>query len=839
MQPMLRQADPITPDQLRRIQARVISDLAFIRRLLDEVRRTGVILRRGMNSQVLPESARVVQVADREIVLETRNFERVAHEHVHLNFSFEGIPYFFSTPPVGEATGPLLRLEIPSTIYQAERRDRLRASAAELPEWPRVISLSTDAGFQEHGEVVDVSPGGLSVYLPEAAAAEVGRARRVHIRGHAGFAKGVFGQVRNQVPAAERPGWVRIGFSTASDAPREPLQVERRGRISPNSGLTQIRERLSLLGEVAAARLQRTVRAVKPTLAQTRQVPVIEYANLRGERIRAIVSSFGPTAGAPTVIIPPAWGRTKETLLPLAETIVETFRRNDTPVSVIRFDGIRKRGESYNDDGCREPGREHLRFSFSQGVDDIRATLDFLEQDPRFKPSRSVLVTFSAASVDGRRAVASDNGKRIGGWVCVVGTADMQSMMRVISGGVDYVAGIDRGVRFGLQEILGVLVDIDHAGQDALDHRLAYLEDSLEDMRRISVPVTWIHGRHDAWMDLERVRLVLGAGDCSKRRLIEVPTGHQLRTSREALESFQLIASEIGRMVTGRTLKPALPSVRRLEELRNAERARLPKHKVELQSFWKDYLLGRSEGRLGIELMTRTTAYQGLMEAQTKRLALGRGLRVADLGAGTGSFLEFLARQGETSSDLTVDALDFVRGALDRVRSGLAAVSSRQPATVQCIACDLGAPRVRASIPMRDNTYDAVLASLLLSYVPDPEQLLREIRRVLRPGGRVVVSSLRKDADISKIFLEGYSELQTTGGTAPSMRLAADHLAVSAREFLNDASRLLDLEESGLFHFWDEAELAALVEAAGFEKVEATSAFGTPPQAIVVSARRS
>jgi hypothetical protein len=47
-----------------------------------------------------------------------------------------------------------------------------------------------------------------------------------------------------------------------------------------------------------------------------------------------------------------------------------------------------------------------------------------------------------------------------------------------------------------------------------------------------------------------------------------------------------------------------------------------------------------------------------------------------------------------------------------------------------------------------------------------------------------------------------------------------------------------DLEEQGR-SFFDPGELAALVAAAGFGEIETELAFGDPPQAVVVAARRS
>ena len=44
------------------------------------------------------------------------------------------------------------------------------------------------------------------------------------------------------------------------------------------------------------------------------------------------------------------------------------------------------------------------------------------------------------------------------------------------------------------------------------------------------------------------------------------------------------------------------------------------------------------------------------------------------------------------------------------------------------------------TLGLPDAGFDAVLCALGLMYVPDPEQALREMRRVLRPGGRVAIA---------------------------------------------------------------------------------------------------
>jgi ubiquinone/menaquinone biosynthesis C-methylase UbiE len=564
-------------------------------------------------------------------------------------------------------------------------------------------------------------------------------------------------------------------------------------------------------------------------------IELVDYRNNKGEAIRAIVDSSGYRKHATAVVIPPAWGKTKETLLPLAATIVETFHRAREPVVVIRYDGIRKRGESYNEVECGFPGREHHRFAFSQGVRDIQATLDFLDSSD-FRPAKTILVTFSAAAIEGRRAVALEQ-ERLSGWISVVGAADLQSAMRVVSGGVDYLGGAERGVLFGIQEIQGVTVDMDFAAADAISNGLAFLEDARQDMAQIATPISWLHGQFDAWMDLARVQMLLGVGQQDGRRLAIVPTGHQLRSSAEALQVFQLVASEVSRLALGRELAPELPNLRSLKRRGAAERRRLPDVNLDRRKFWRDYLLGR-EGRLGIELMTATSAYGELMKQQLELLALNPGDSVADLGCGTGSFLAGLLELREVPKEISVHQIDYVNEALRRIRDGSSAQRTRTRVRTTYISADLELLSRNPWVPFADQSQDAVLASLLVSYVQRPEVLIREVFRVLKPGGRFVLSALRPDADTSGIFVVGSEELRRGRAREVFGHMESASLEASLRSFLNDAARLLELEERGVFQFWPEDEMVTLLKQAGFGSVRVQHGFGTPPQALVAVGRK-
>lgn len=813
--------------EFRRLHRGAIQAPSDVLKILCRLRDDRIELRRGMNRRVEAERAWIIAVDQSGLTLRTESFEIDQKPQLFLNFCLDGVPYFLSATRRLDQSSlrSSLRLRIPEVIYCAERRDRDRV----LPQsggW-RHVELRSSKGQCLTAEVENYSPGGIRIRLPESEG-QFHRGSVLFRFPDGSHLHDAHGHARYSERVIDRPGWLSVGFTLTPNRSGEPVPIEGRKSLFNGDIRARARARLGFLAETARSASARVAQRLVPAQKRLPLVNVVRYANEDAEPIVAIVDSCGDTRGALAVVIPPAWGRTKETLMPLARVIVESFAAANQPVFVVRFDGIRKRGESYNDPDCRVTGREHHRFTFSQGVRDIQATLDFLRTDARFCPSRTVLLTFSAASIEGRRCVVLEGGNRIDAWVCVVGAADCQSMMRVISGGVDFAGGYEKGLRFGLQEILGIEVDIDHAASDALYHQLMFLEDARRDFAAIKIPVTWFHGRDDAWMDLQRVQDAMSQGAASNRRIIEMPTGHQLKSSRQALEMFQAITSEIARLGLDLNLKPSMPDLTDLRERQKAERARRPKYHRNLQGFWRNYLLGRDDGSMGIELMHRTRHYQRLMELQIDALEPKAGQFIADIGCGVGNFGEQLSRS-RCDVQITVHGYDYVREALV-----IAATKTMESLDASYIEA-----RLERNIPAAAGRYDSVLASLFLSYVPDAKALMSEIQRVLKPGGRLVMSTLTKDADISRIYSEGVEELTAALKRERLPRQVLLKLNRSMRTFLNDASRLLDLEEEGAFQFWEEDELRDMLASAGFRTLAVLRAFGDPPQAMIVAAERA
>lgn len=821
---LLSRSTPIAERSLRGLHPESIVDPAVIRELLERAGARRTPLHRGLNAQIDLETAFVEAVTERSLVLQTVNFDRRSiHGQLFLSFEDDDRPYFFATRRLALSDGDRLVVELPRTMFYRERRDRSRRIPDPAVGDPRRVELAGLGEGAFEGEIQDVSPSGLALLVPVDAAAR--RPGMLTVRYLDGRDRGREAnlEVRSATPAAGRAGWTRLGLVRAEAAPEALIEVEYLDgfELADQSGAEPVLDRSP------------ETRLEEPSVMRV-GVPAAAGGS---EELVCLVDRFGDPAGATAVVMLNGWGQTKEALLPLARTLVSTFRAHRQPIEVVRFDGIRKRGESFTDPECRVPGREAQTYVFSQGVRDIEALVRHLRESPEHGAARVIVISFSAAAIEVRKAVARDLGRNIDGWVSVVGSPDLQSMARSISGGVDYVGGHERGLSFGVQELLGVRVDIDRIAVDAVRHQMSFIEDSRRDLAAIDVPISWFHGRYDAWVDLGRVRDVLSHGDRSRRRLFVLPTGHQIKSSRQADQAFRLIAGEVARMALARNFEAVTPPARVVRHLRVAESRRLPRTDTDLQAFWRDYLVGRDRS-LGIELLTAGSAYRAMMMLQLALLDVRSGDRIADLGSGTGAFALALARDACTPDGVEVIALDYVRDALDRARRRLDALPGGPRIGFHPLETDLDVVHHEQRIPLSDRSVDRVIASLLISYLESPELVLGEIHRIVRPGGRIVISSLCRDADISRLYVESFAELQagSTGGDLPELR-GAD-LGTVARNFLNDAARILELEDAGAFRFLDPDELSSLVTGAGFDDVRVERALGSPAQAVVLSARR-
>jgi demethylmenaquinone methyltransferase/2-methoxy-6-polyprenyl-1,4-benzoquinol methylase len=178
------------------------------------------------------------------------------------------------------------------------------------------------------------------------------------------------------------------------------------------------------------------------------------------------------------------------------------------------------------------------------------------------------------------------------------------------------------------------------------------------------------------------------------------------------------------------------------------------------------------------------------------RIEAGPTDTVLDVATGTAAVALELVRQ----KDCFVVGIDLTSGMLDEARRRVALAAAAKQVRLQ-----EGDAR---SLPFDDGTFDALTFTYLLRYVEDPPAVLRELARVVRPGGTIAGLEFGVPRGIWRPSWEAWTRL----GLPAAGRLIG-HGWREVGTFLNPSIR-------GFYERWPLPRLAAAWRDAGIDKVE-------------------
>jgi SAM-dependent methyltransferase len=160
------------------------------------------------------------------------------------------------------------------------------------------------------------------------------------------------------------------------------------------------------------------------------------------------------------------------------------------------------------------------------------------------------------------------------------------------------------------------------------------------------------------------------------------------------------------------------------------------------------------------------------------------GATVADVGCGNGAYLAELARRGFAGRVL---GLDLSPGMLAAARDRLNAVGGPALSPVDGLGAVALIAADATALPLPDGVADLTLAMHMLYHVPDPSQAVRELRRVTRPGGRVIIGL--NGLDHLRELRDLVGEVRGDGRWGRFERVTLDDGEALARSFFSAVTR--------------------------------------------------
>ncbi|MFO7886024.1 MAG: PilZ domain-containing protein, partial [Desulfobacteraceae bacterium] len=213
----------------------------------------------------------------------------------YVSFYFQGGSYYFKTACVGHDDAGLT-FGFPPVLYQLEKRAYTRQISIDNVN----ISINIDdmSCSPFHGKVIDISNRGFLCEFSHDKLIEnsikTGQAINYRLNNHSGLDS--FGEIRH--------------------IKKKKLNGNNVLQIGVEAGIKRSDYKFKKVSD-SAWKKKKIQRDLPSNLKQRITSKVVAYNNSKGKKIAALLNCTGKDVMAPVVILPPAFGKKKETLSPL------------------------------------------------------------------------------------------------------------------------------------------------------------------------------------------------------------------------------------------------------------------------------------------------------------------------------------------------------------------------------------------------------------------------------------------------------------------------------------------------------------------------------------------
>jgi ubiquinone/menaquinone biosynthesis C-methylase UbiE len=527
---------------------------------------------------------------------------------------------------------------------------------------------------------------------------------------------------------------------------------------------------------------------------------LVTYKNRQGKNLVGFIDSLIETddQNSPYVIVTPGFGEIKTNALSISYFLVKNGFK------VLRYDASDHTGES---DGSI------FNCTLSKMGEDVLSSLDFLEKE--YGCNRVGVIATSLSSLAVIKAAATDSRVAfVGGLVPVV---NLQHTLREVYN-EDLVGKHLSGHKWGAIDILGFPIDADQFLSDSVQAGYHSLESIRKIMEGIRAPIHFIVGSNDPWVLERDIKEALGPLPSPRRQYSVIQSSmHQLHENPMASKTalIEIVRASIKHLKneTVRADELKQPNLREVAIQSRIERERRKltsiSSKTDEVQFWSSYL------NQFTFIMRVPDFRQFFVRIGDLMGPVSDGQVILDAGCGNGSYglwlIKSIVDQYKDAKRIQIPrlnyiGLDFVSSALEEARK-VHARAMRDISEVRQVSGYINFVYTLADLdhrlPFMDNYFDKICCNLVLSYVHHPQNTLKELYRVLAPGGKLLITTLKPFADLSAVY-KSFVEQATTSEDI-----------LEARKLLTNAGAIRSKESEGYFKFFGENELMGMMLSIG------------------------